>query len=326
MINCIIAEELMPTPALCTCPPSLCHGYAFAAECILLETISPPSHSTVHFIGAIIYEDTGNVLKYRQLMKMNKHKKVWAHGFASEIGRLIFQGIRNVPGTNTCFFIPKSLVPAHKRPTYGRICCNYQPQKEEKHCIRLTVGGDWIDYPGNKRHQRPISPQPKYSSITIRTPGANFLGIDLANFYLNTPIPNPKYMRLRLGIIPNKFINHYNLCGIVTPDGWVYIEIWKRMYGLPHAGILANQLLKKHLAIKGYYQCQHTPGLWRHIWRYIMFCLGVNDFGIKVTNKHDMDHLVNALKEHCTVAIGMMHDGFSFLRYSSNLELHTRTR
>jgi hypothetical protein len=108
----------MPTPALCTCPSSLCHGYAFAAECILLETISPPSHSTVHFIGAIIDDNTGNVLEYHHLMKMDKHK------IANEIGRL-FQGIRNVPGTDTCFFIPKSLVPAHKRHTYGRICCNY---------------------------------------------------------------------------------------------------------------------------------------------------------------------------------------------------------
>jgi hypothetical protein len=63
MINCIIADELMPAPALCTCPPSL-HGYAFAAECFLLETISPPSHSTVHFIGTIIDKNTGNVLKY----------------------------------------------------------------------------------------------------------------------------------------------------------------------------------------------------------------------------------------------------------------------
>ncbi len=62
------------------------HGYAFAAECILLETISPPSHSTIHFIGAIIKNDTGNVLKYCHLIKMDKHKKVWAYGFTNEIG------------------------------------------------------------------------------------------------------------------------------------------------------------------------------------------------------------------------------------------------
>jgi hypothetical protein len=31
----------------------------------------------------------------------------------------------------------------------------------------------------------------------------------------------------------------------------------------------------------------------------------VDDFGIKVTNTHDMDHLVDALKEHYTVAANM---------------------
>jgi hypothetical protein len=140
---------------------------------------------------------------------------------------------------------------------------------------------------------------------TISTPGAKFLGIDLANFYLNTPMPNPVYMRLHLNIIPNKIIHHYNLWHIVTPDGWIYIEIWKGMYGLPQAGILANQLLEKCLAIKGYYQCQHTPGLWHHVRQNIKFCLVVDNFGIKVTNIHDMDHLINALKEHYTKAINM---------------------
>jgi hypothetical protein len=140
---------------------------------------------------------------------------------------------------------------------------------------------------------------------TISTSGAKFLGINLANFYLKTPMPNPKYMHLGLEIIPNEIIDHYNLHDIVTPDSWVYIEIRKGMYGLPQAGILANQLLKKCLAIKGYYQCQHTPGLWHHVWQNITFCLVVYDFGIKVTNMHDMDHLVNALKEHYTLSINM---------------------
>ncbi len=60
---------------------------------------------------------------------------------------------------------------------------------------------------------------------TISIPGAKFLCINLANFYLNTPMPNPKYMRLHLDIIPDKIIIHYNFCNIVTPEGWVYIKI-----------------------------------------------------------------------------------------------------
>jgi hypothetical protein len=76
MINFIIADELMPTPSLCTHPPSLHHGYTLAAQSIHLETISPSSHSTIHFIGTIISDNTGNVLEYQHLMKMDKYKHV----------------------------------------------------------------------------------------------------------------------------------------------------------------------------------------------------------------------------------------------------------
>jgi hypothetical protein len=139
------------------------------------------------------------------------------------------------------FFYPQSLIPAHKRPTYGCTCCNYQPQKEEKHRVRLTVGGNRIDYQGNKSTPMTnLTTAKLLINSTISTPGAKFLGINLANFYLNTPMLNPKYMHLHLDIIPDKIIVHYNLCDIVTPDGWVYIEIRKGMYGLPKAGILAN--------------------------------------------------------------------------------------
>ncbi len=75
------------------------------------------------------------------------------------------------------------------------------------------------------------------------------------------------------------------------------------MYGLPQAGIIANQLLKKQLSAKGYYQCQHTPGLWRHVWQSTVFCLVVDDFGIKVTNMEDMHHLTSALEEHYKVVV-----------------------
>jgi hypothetical protein len=77
----------------------------------------------------------------------------------------------------------------------------------------------------------------------------------------------------------------------------------ERIYGLPQASILANQLLKKHLSAKGYNQCQHTPGLWRHVWRSIVFCLVVDDFGIKVTHMDDMHHPKMAPEEHYTVAV-----------------------
>jgi hypothetical protein len=75
------------------------------------------------------------------------------------------------------------------------------------------------------------------------------------------------------------------------------------MYGLPQASILANNLLEQQLSAKGYYQCQHTPGLWCHMWQTITFCLVIDDFGIKVMDIADFNHLKMALKENCKVAV-----------------------
>jgi hypothetical protein len=67
------------------------------------------------------------------------------------------------------------------------------------------------------------------------------------------------------------------------------------MYGLPQARILANKLLEECLAIRGYYQYQHTPGLWHHMWCGIIFCLVDDNFGIKTTSMADMKYLVSSL-------------------------------
>ncbi len=75
------------------------------------------------------------------------------------------------------------------------------------------------------------------------------------------------------------------------------MEIRKGMYGLPQAGILANKLLKKRLALHGYFEQPHTPGLWKHISHPVWFNLYVNDFGTKNIGIDYLQHLYNALKK-----------------------------
>ncbi len=75
------------------------------------------------------------------------------------------------------------------------------------------------------------------------------------------------------------------------------------MYGPPQARIFTNKLLEQRLNAKGYYHCQHTPGLWRHVWQDIIFCLVVENFGIKTTSHEHILHLKAALKEHYNVAM-----------------------
>ena len=79
-------------------------------------------------------------------------------------------------------------------------------------------------------------------------------------------------------------------------NGFVYLEIRKAIYGLPQAGILANQLLRQRLRPAGYYEVAHTPGLWKHVTRPIQFTLTVDDFGVKYVGKEHADHLITTLR------------------------------
>ncbi|KAL7474880.1 hypothetical protein ACHAW6_000826, partial [Cyclotella cf. meneghiniana] len=104
--------------------------------------------------------------------------------------------------------------------------------------------------------------------------------MDIKDFYLNTPMEWPKFMRFKLDILPKEIIDAYSLLNKEI-DGWVYVQIEKGMYGLPQTGILANKLLARRLDADDYYQCQFTPGLWHHKWQPITFSLVVDDFGVK---------------------------------------------
>ena len=86
-------------------------------------------------------------------------------------------------------------------------------------------------------------------------------------------------MQIKLAEIPKDFSEERNLLEFER-DGWIYFEMRKGVYGLPQSGKLANNLLEKRLNKAGYHQMPTTPGLWKHIWRPIIFCLIVDNFGI----------------------------------------------
>jgi hypothetical protein len=86
--------------------------------------------------------------------------------------------------------------------------------------------------------------------------------VDIKNFYLNTPLTRLEYMVINLSSLPQEIIDKFGLLEL-APDGRVYIEIQKGMYGLLQAGILASELLQPRLALDGYRLTKHTPGLWK---------------------------------------------------------------
>ena len=254
-------------------------------------------------------DETGEYLNYRQLMRHPKHKTIWSTSSANEFGRLA-QGVggtnsRVVP-TNTIFFIKSDQVPADRKKdvTYGSFTCVLRPLKKETHRTRLTMGGDRINYPGDVGTPTADMTLVKiFFNSVISTKGAKCVMLDIKDFYLNTPMARYEYMRLKLTDIPEEIIVEYKLRDIATPDGYVYIEVRKGMYGLPQAGIIAQQLLEERLAKVGYHQSQIVPGLWTHETRDICFTLVVDDFAIKYTKLDDAQHLINALKQDYNITV-----------------------
>ena len=132
----------------------------------------------------------------------------------------------------------------------------------------------------------------------ISTAKARFMTMNISNFYLNTPLTCPEFICMRISDIPEEIIQEYHLCDLCEHDDWIYIMIVLGMYGLAHAGLIANELLQKRLNKHGYHQSKLVPGLWRHTWRPIWFTLVIDDFGIKYVGKEHALHLQSALKSY----------------------------
>jgi hypothetical protein len=60
--------------------------------------------SQQHLAKAVIHPITVKEMEYIALMKDPCLQPLWKRGFGNEVGRL-FQGICDIPGTDTCFFI-----------------------------------------------------------------------------------------------------------------------------------------------------------------------------------------------------------------------------
>jgi hypothetical protein len=109
--------------------------------------------------------------------------------------------------------------------------------------------------------------------------------IDIKDFYLMTPMDHFEYFQMKLELFPQDIIKEYRLHNKVDIDGNVFCEVQQGMYGLPQAGIIAQDLLATRLHQANYRQSKVTPGYWNHEWRPISFTLVVDVFGVKYINK-----------------------------------------
>jgi hypothetical protein len=244
--------------------------------------------------NAVFCPETGKSLKHQELITKLRYKMKCMKSTANEINRLF--------NTNTIRFIRRSDVPKGRKVTYGSFVVDIKDHKDERECTRLTVGGDQIEYPGDKSTRTAgLTTAKILINSVISTPNTKFLVIDINFFYLNTPLGRFEYMVINLASLPQEKIEKYDL-NELAQDGKVYIEIQKGMYGLPQAGILANELLQRNLAKDGYRPTTHSHGLWTHDTRPISFLLVVDDFGVKYVGREHAEHLMTCIRKNYDIS------------------------
>ena len=89
------------------------------------------------------------ITKYEKLANDPILQTVRTKVMCKELGRLT-QGWDGSNGTNAIFFMTHDeikQIPRDRTVTYARIAVDYQPQKDDPNRVRITVGGNLINYP-----------------------------------------------------------------------------------------------------------------------------------------------------------------------------------
>ena len=180
--------------------------------------------------------------------------------------------------------------------------------------IRGTAGGDKINYNGPTSAQTAAMPVVKLLLHSVVSEHKKWMTIDIKDYYLNTPLLRPEFIRIPCRMIPDTTIATHCLKPYVHQNA-ILFQVNKGMYGLPQAGLLAQQRLIAHLANHGYHETS-TSCLFRHISNGTASTLVVDDFGIKYSNQAGADHLIRTLQLLYIITInwtGSIYIGFTII-------------
>ena len=131
---------------------------------------------------AVIEDVIFQSLEYCHLSR-GPNSGVWSHILANDLGHLT-QGVgtRMPTGTSTVFFIQKCDVLAGRNVTYSCLFSRICPQKTETHRVRVTVGGEELDFPGIATTNCASLTTTKFLlNCVVYTPDAWFLTLDIKN-------------------------------------------------------------------------------------------------------------------------------------------------
>ena len=270
--------------------------------------LKPTAYPTIKYglnAGSIFDEELNRWMSYSDFINHPNPviRDRWIQAGINEFARLA-QGYNDVKGMDVVTFIHRRDMPADKQATYARYVVDYRPEKDEPWRLRITCGGDRLQYTGDTTtHSASMETIKCQLNNIVSSPGSKCAAGDISNMYLESVLPEAEYVRFRLELIPRAIIEQYNLDSLVTKNGFIYARVNKAWYGLKQAGKIAHDDLVKRLSEAGYKKHSQVEGYFRHETRDIDFTLVVDDFLIRYTNDADLAHLTQAIEKYYTFKV-----------------------
>jgi hypothetical protein len=143
---------------------------------------------------SMVHPTTGKTISsYKRLMHNPDTLEVWQTAFGKDFGGLA-QGDNKIgqKGTNATFVMTHDeirTIPKNQTVTYARVVVDFCPQKADPHRIRITAGGNLINYPSelSTRTADLTTLKLMWNSV-LSTAGAKYMCLDIKNFYLTAPL------------------------------------------------------------------------------------------------------------------------------------------
>jgi hypothetical protein len=159
----------------------------------LRPPLSPPINYK-HYAMPMRHPTTGELISsYKRLMNNPHTAEVWMTAFGKDFGGMS-QGDDKTrqKGTNAMFVMsPQDIpnIPKDHAVTYAQVVVDHPPQKADPNRIRITAGGNLINYPGKlTTRAADITTSKLHWNSVLSTPDAKYMCPDIKNFYLLAPL------------------------------------------------------------------------------------------------------------------------------------------
>jgi hypothetical protein len=167
-------------------------------------------------------------------------RDIWQTAFGKDFGGMA-QGDNKTgqQGTNSIFVMTHDdirHIPTDRTITYARVVVDFRPQKTDPHRVRITAGGNLINYLGELTTKTADLTTSKlmWNSV-LSTEGAKYMCLYIKNFYLSAPLDRFEHIKMPISLFPSWTREQYNL-DTHAKNGFVYLKMRRAV----HAGWLSR--------------------------------------------------------------------------------------